>query len=92
MTALDDEARFQPYDASAVVAASFMCPGCLRRPSQVFLIDGETSATCRCGKCDLTWIVAMSVGQCGRMRLSPPREILVLKLPDTATMASIFSH
>lgn len=92
MTALDDDARFQPYDAPTVVAASFICPVCLRRPSQVFLVEGETSATCRCGRCEVTWTVAMSAGQGARMRLSPPRALLVLKLPDPATIASMFSH
>jgi hypothetical protein len=77
---LDDSARFRVDDPLALVAASFACPLCLRRASLVFLDEdeGEHSATCRCALCDKTWTVALGADQFLRVKLLPPRELLVL--------------
>ena len=78
--ALDDVARFQPYEAAEVVAASFCCPLCLCRATQVFIAESECLAACRCSDCAVLWKVAMSDGQLLRMSLAPPRHLIVLSV------------
>jgi hypothetical protein len=75
---LDDVARFQPDDDSALVAAAFACPMCLRRPDlvKVSVDRPASSADCSCDICEIRWTVSLGGLQCLRMRVAPPRELV----------------
>lgn len=75
--AYEDAARFDPYEPSEVVAASFACPWCLTVPSTVALEphDAMPSASCRCRACGRAWTVHLDERQAMRLALAPPAEL-----------------
>jgi hypothetical protein len=78
---LDDSARFAPSDPDDLVAASLVCPLCLRRAGWALLEgDGQDQlARCRCMLCNVDWLVAVSPDQYRRLALAAPPHMLVLK-------------
>jgi hypothetical protein len=69
---LSDVARFRPTDDEQVVAASFACPVCLRRPAASTLHaepEDLVSSACTCGT---EWQTLLDPDQTLRMSLSPP--------------------
>jgi hypothetical protein len=70
-----DLARFAADDDDALVNASFACPCCLRRPTEVALSIDEpwgSAALCRCQDCGHGWAVTLNSGQALRLALAPP--------------------
>jgi hypothetical protein len=76
--AYEDAARFDPYDAGEIVAASFACPCCLATPGDVVVeaTDLLPSASCWCATCEVTWTVHLDERQAMRLALAPPAELL----------------
>lgn len=76
----DSAATFLAEDPAVLVAASFVCPLCLHGASWVYLVerDGFGSASCRCMRCDVMWVVLLTPAQLLRMALAPPPGLMVL--------------
>ncbi|HEU4973599.1 MAG TPA: hypothetical protein VFT50_00815 [Baekduia sp.] len=73
----EDAARFGPYDAGELVAASFACPLCLSLPSHVVMERALAfpSAVCWCSRCDGRFVVHLDEQQAMRLALAPPAEL-----------------
>jgi hypothetical protein len=75
---LKDVARFGAHDDSALIAASFCCPYCLRAATAIALDEhdsyGTAEASCSCAECDSAWVVALNDEQWLRMVLAPPAD------------------
>jgi hypothetical protein len=72
-----DAARFETEDDEALVAATFMCPMCLRAPCRVVLEDGDVLpyAACTCASCGDDWTVGLEAHQLLRLSLDPPSTV-----------------
>jgi hypothetical protein len=73
----DDVARFDIEDPEALVAATFMCPLCLRAPCRVVLEDGDVLpvAACSCTTCGHDWVIGLEAHQLLRLSLDPPSTV-----------------
>lgn len=73
----EDVARFGPYEANDVVAASFACPYCLTQPATVAidLVDVLAVAVCHCVPCDADFHVHLRDDQALRIALAPPPQL-----------------
>lgn len=76
---MHDAARFLPDDHEALVAASFACPVCLRRPSYARLSAHHDvpAASCACLPCARGWEVGLSGAQMLRLTLAPPAGLVL---------------
>ena len=71
-----DVARFTPRDPDALVAASLVCPMCLRDDGVVCedSLEGyDPLISCECSGCDVTWRVYLTPEQALRLGLMHAR-------------------
>jgi hypothetical protein len=75
MTGLTDIARFRVDDPDELVAASLVCPLCLRGDEVSWQLDAEDGydplARCTCGDCGRAWRVYLAPQQALRLSLAP---------------------
>jgi transcription elongation factor Elf1 len=62
---LEDRARFLPTDPEELIDASFACPFCLERASNISLPKGglRRRIQCSCSACEATWPVSVTGAQ-----------------------------
>ena len=70
---LADTARFRADDPQELVAASLLCPVCLRNPAEGHDLDADgydPSVLCHCEHCGQSWRVYLTDQQALRLALT----------------------